>query len=145
MDFQHKNFFFVILIVSFCTFQTTQLVSGQLGYIFHIHVANQLPVGSNPLLVHCQSKDNDIGYHTLNVNDEFQWHFTQSLRTLFFCHFWWDNKQAIFDVFNSSFGIGSCHNEFPGQGPQTCYWEARADGFYMASGNKFIKMNIWQI
>ncbi|KAI5660607.1 hypothetical protein M9H77_19930 [Catharanthus roseus] len=138
-----KNMLFGILVLSLLC--TSQLISGQLGYAYFVHIFNQLPVGSNPLTVRCQSKNDDIGYKTLDVNEEFQWHFFDNLFTLFFCHFWWDNKQAVFDVFNRSFGPFKCYNHIPGQGEQTCTWHVRADGFYMATGYEFIKYNTWQI
>ncbi|KAI5683933.1 hypothetical protein M9H77_05161 [Catharanthus roseus] len=106
---------------------------------YHICIVNNLTNNSNPLTVHCQSKDNDIGYHTLRVNEEIQWHFCTNFRTLFFCHFWWNNKQAVFYVFkdNVSFRI-LCQTSIPGEARQTCHWAVKEDGFYLAFLDAFL-------
>ncbi|KAI5683936.1 hypothetical protein M9H77_05164 [Catharanthus roseus] len=111
---------------------------------FHIHIVNNLPNNSNPLTVHCQSKDNDIGYHTLRVNEEIQWHFCTNTRTLFFCHFWWNNKEAVFDVFkdNESCRI-LCQTSIPGEDRQTCYWSVKEDGFYLSFLDAFLYRQNW--
>ncbi|KAI5683914.1 hypothetical protein M9H77_05142 [Catharanthus roseus] len=113
---------------------------------FHIHVVNNLPNNSNPLTVHCQSKDTDLGYHTLHVNEEIQWHFCTHIvfRTLFFCHFWWNNKQAVFDVFKETHDFGVlCQNTIPGEGRHTCHWAVKEDGFYLVFLNAYIYSNNW--
>lgn len=91
---------------------------------YDVHVINQLPPGSK-LTLHCASKDNDLGHHTLANNQEFQWHFCDHWlgHTLFFCTFGWGSKKQSFDVFTSKFGNDLC---FGG----VCFWLARSDGFY---------------
>ena len=123
------------MLVSACAFKED---------IFHVHVANNLPQNSAPLTVRCQSKDTDIGYHTLNVSQEIQWHFcTTWFSTLYFCHFWWNNREAVFDVYNLTYIKPKCHNHIPGQGKNTCYWIVRDDGFYLRDEFTFDRLNIW--
>ncbi|PPS14569.1 hypothetical protein GOBAR_AA06030 [Gossypium barbadense] len=51
---------------------------------WHVHTINGLSNGKI-LLVHCKSKDNDLGIHNLTVGVEFSWQFKLSVtgRTLF--------------------------------------------------------------
>ncbi|KAI3474342.1 hypothetical protein Pfo_029174 [Paulownia fortunei] len=95
---------------------------------YNVYVANNLGLNSQPLVVHCASKDDDLGNHTLAIRQSFNWNFCESYfeRTLFFCHFWWGSKNKQFNVFSSNHKK-DCYNF-------ACYWEARVDGIYF-SGN----------
>jgi hypothetical protein len=42
---------------------------------YRAFVYNRLPNNTNPLVVHCQSKDDDIGFQTLYVDQYISWHF----------------------------------------------------------------------
>ncbi|KAL3649747.1 hypothetical protein CASFOL_006150 [Castilleja foliolosa] len=98
----------------------------------NVHVVNNLPSGSK-LKIHCASGDDDLGFHTLSINKEFQWGFCANPRTLFFCHLWWGPKQRAFDVFVSSILIYPLH-----------VWSARADGIYEAVNGTFVKKFDWK-
>ncbi|CAI8595959.1 unnamed protein product [Vicia faba] len=55
---------------------------------------NPSPTGSIPLYLHCKSKDNDLGFHTLGIfGQSYQFSFNPSFpvikTTLFFCSFAW--------------------------------------------------------
>ncbi|KAI5682182.1 hypothetical protein M9H77_03410 [Catharanthus roseus] len=111
----------------------------------HVHVANGLSNNKTFVRVHCQSKDDDIGYHDLYIKQEIQWSFKMNWidTTLFFCHFWWNNFDTSFDVFNASFGQANC-----GQDPNICYWLVKEDGFYFSgkehpTPNDFSLVNNW--
>ncbi|KAF7849301.1 hypothetical protein BT93_J0986 [Corymbia citriodora subsp. variegata] len=57
----------------------------------HVELVNKLP-GGVTLKVHCQSKNDDLGFHDLapDVKYEFQFRPNTGLRsTLFFCSFQW--------------------------------------------------------
>lgn len=110
---------------------------------FEIHVTNKLPQNSAKLKIHCQSKNNDLGFHTLASEQDFHWSFCENLlpNTLFFCHFWWGSKkQTSLQVFNSEWKE-NCYTGY-------CYWQARADGIYMSKVstdlNSFKKFKDWQ-
>ncbi|KAK6137855.1 hypothetical protein DH2020_028410 [Rehmannia glutinosa] len=98
-----------------------------------IHVINNLPSKSPPLTLRCQSKDDDLGYHTLKVKQDFSWSFCENIygRTLFFCHLWWGSKQQSFDVFKSKL-FKSKFTKVPK--PQY-YWIAKSDGIYFSNSN----------
>ena len=45
--------------------------SGAISFFprLHVSIENALPDNTNPLTVHCQSKQDDLGYRTLAVNE----------------------------------------------------------------------------
>lgn len=110
---------------------------------FHVIIANKLPNNRNLLVAHCQSKDTELGYHKLRVDEDFGWRFCDNgWTTLYFCHIWWGNKQISLDVFNRKVRE-DCNNNIKGQGSQYCYWRAVEDGMEMAVGNLF-NLHRWQ-
>lgn len=111
---------------------------------YHVHVVNSLPNNNFPLVIHCKSKDNDLGVHNLYVGNDFNWGFHQNVweTTLFFCHFQWSNKQTSFSVFDHYLADEICHNTF------VCYWLVKDDGFYLSnvtnpSPDNLVKWNRW--
>lgn len=107
----------------------------------HIDISNHLPDGSPPLKVRCQSKDDDLGYHELYPNQpSYSWGFEPLWiigDTLFFCHFWWNGKESVFDVYNQEWGSDYCIRQkrnfiFWETISNTCYWQVTADGIYMS-------------
>ncbi|GFP88803.1 hypothetical protein PHJA_001024000 [Phtheirospermum japonicum] len=99
-----------------------------------VHVFNSLPSNST-MRVHCASGDDDLGYHTLSVNQQFQWKFCETPRTLFFCHLWWGKKQCAFDAFVGDLVQVPKSNH---------YWYARSDAIHLSYDNiSFEKGYIW--
>lgn len=95
---------------------------------FEVHVFNNLPPG-RPLLIHCASGNDELGYHNLNVNQSFHWDFCQTIAgtTIFFCHFWWGSKEKTFEVFDALWK-DKCSSGF-------CVWAAKSDGIYFNGDN----------
>ncbi|KAL2459129.1 S-protein-like protein 1 [Forsythia ovata] len=91
---------------------------------YKVSVLNGLPQGSSPLKLHCASGNDDLGFHTLNINQDFSWKFCESIiqNTLFFCHLWWGSKNIAFDAFSSN-SIEDCPEG-------VCLWVAKSDGIY---------------
>ncbi|KAL3649783.1 hypothetical protein CASFOL_006186 [Castilleja foliolosa] len=116
---------------------------------FDVDIANKLPSNSAPLKLHCASKNNDLGYHILPINDQFNINFCRNvgMSTLFFCHLWWGSKDLGFRAFDRK-TMGFCDED-----KGICYWEVRDDGLYYikftppASGktNYFVKYRDWNI
>lgn len=102
----------------------------------HVAIIRNLSDNSGPLNVRCQSKDDDLGVHTLTHRGEsFSWKFRPSpidLQTLYFCHFYWNAKDISFDVFNAK--------TLPNA---NLIWDVRDDGFYLASENIPIDPSGW--
>ncbi|KAL7177393.1 hypothetical protein ACSBR2_030700 [Camellia fascicularis] len=99
---------------------------------YEVHIINDLPTNSHFfLLVRCQSKDDDFGMHKLESGEEFCWRFKPNIikTTLFFCHFYWDTKDAIFNVYDRKLDDDYCYKF------NTCYWSVRDDGFYFSGDN----------
>lgn len=92
----------------------------------HVNITNRLQTSNPPLGLHCKSKDDDLGYHTLALNQFYTWAFHDNFwdTTLFWCNFWYKGKHAGFVVY-------SRHVRCDGES-DTCYYEARPDGFYLS-------------
>ncbi|PIN24460.1 hypothetical protein CDL12_02811 [Handroanthus impetiginosus] len=97
-------------------------------YRYEIHVINNLPPKSAPLVIHCASGDDDLGNHTLTYKQDYHWDFCENFvfSTLFFCHFRWGTKEKALEVFNAHWRK-RCDDGY-------CYWEARNDGLYVSTG-----------
>lgn len=118
------NLFF--LIVSAFLFQTTTSCFFVTKYT--VFVVNNLPPNSPPLVLHCASKDDDLGYHTVTTNRQFRFSFCDKpLSTLFFCRFRWNGKDKAFQVFNSSWYQNRCNKN------DVCYYAVKSDGFYFSN------------
>lgn len=107
---------------------------------FNVYVFSNLPLGTPLLRVHCASKNDDLGYHTLASNENFTWNFCEGLfkNTLYFCHLWWGDKQKQFDSFKSNWHFFR-HDTFS--------WFARTDGIYSNSegSDDVIKRYDWEV
>lgn len=116
------------LLIVFVLFSNT--FYGGLGCFLkppaQVHVTNNLPPNSN-LLVHCSSKNDDLGYHTLGVNQEYSFSFCViPLTTLFSCRLSWANKTTGFEAYNAKWNDNRCAGH-----TEKCYYEAKIDGVYL--------------
>ncbi|OIT01151.1 hypothetical protein A4A49_51299 [Nicotiana attenuata] len=89
---------------------------------------------SKPLIVRCQSKDDDLGNKTLNASEEFNFSFKENPfgGTLFFCHFWWNGKDTKFDVYNDKIATFCGLVDPSSELNYECFWKVQEDGFYFA-------------
>jgi len=97
---------------------------------FDIH--NDLPQNTPQLKFHCASGDDDLGYHYPAIGSDLNWSFCASPTTLFFCHFWWNRKDLVFDVFDQM--TGCVTDKKFGSVPDyvvNCHWQVKADGIYL--------------
>lgn len=103
------------------------------GYI--VQIQNLIP--NSNITVHCKSKDNDIGEKWLTYNNEFHFKFCEKhlQGTLFFCHWYWDSKEEVNDVFNDTM-MYECNYDKGDNNP--CYWGAMTDGVYFYDFNKSV-------
>ncbi|KAL4581143.1 hypothetical protein LXL04_017352 [Taraxacum kok-saghyz] len=89
-----------------------------------------------PITVHVQSKEDDLGNHTLAYNDNTNWKFCVSsgARTRFYAHFYWKSRTAFFDVYDYDTAETYCagSNTFK---QQNCFWSVRDNGFYISRHN----------
>ncbi|CAN1143027.1 hypothetical protein LINPERPRIM_LOCUS26319 [Linum perenne] len=68
-----------------------------------MHIINELTLLD--LIVHCRSKDDDLGAQVVHVMSEFSWSFTGYGITLFWCKVAVQDKRAHFVAFD---GHGVC-------------------------------------
>ncbi|KAL0542714.1 hypothetical protein IC582_017788 [Cucumis melo] len=94
-------------------------------------VFNQLSPGQS-LTVHCKSKDNDLGEHSLRVSEKFSWKFKENLfsTTRFWCGLTSSSKKTVtMDVFwpeRHDWLAYRCNYA-------TCIWVAQDDGIYIVN------------
>ena len=130
----NKSFCLVFVLLLFnisCTICQSDKIHFTQGV--SVHIINGLPSNNNPLNFRCQSKDDDLGYHTLLVGEEYYWEFHLNFfipNTLFFCHFYWQSKDKSFDVFDGLMKFPSCNH--PSLHDIKCFWLVKADGFYFS-------------
>lgn len=118
---------FIILSLLLYSFQIIHVY----GFLdpYTVFIANGLPNNSSPLVIHPKSKDNDLGFHTLFMNQNYNFHFRMNLfgRTIFWSTFSWGEKFTSFEVFNLKIADAICLLT------NTCYWLVKEDGFYLAN------------
>lgn len=85
------------------------------------------------LIVHCKSKDDNLGEHVVNVGGKYYWMFKENLwqTTLFWCNFSSKYGKTSGEVFwpeKRSWLSNRCdHN--------TCIWAAQESGIYLRLGS----------
>ena len=88
---------------------------------------------TSTLIVHCKSKDDELGEHVLRTRDNYNWSFKEIfwISTLFWCHFSSQHEQVSGDIFwpeGGSWFKDQCihHN---------CTWSGRDQGIYLYFGS----------
>ncbi|XP_050215930.1 S-protein homolog 3-like [Mercurialis annua] len=96
------------------------LVSVILSEAKHVHIRND--IGENiDLMVHCKSKNDDLGDHLLHPQETYEFAFTPNIfgTTLFFCGFTWAGQPKFFNIYDDRAHSSSCGD---------CYWAVHVDG-----------------
>ncbi|KAL5981757.1 hypothetical protein ACLOJK_015820 [Asimina triloba] len=90
----------------------------------HVSLMNRLGDGKS-MNIHCQSKDNDLGEHTVAEGEEFSWDFSVNAfgTTLFYCDLGWGK---ISDFHFDSFSAGRDRRRCSSQ----CLWLVAKEGVY---------------
>ncbi|KAL7148277.1 hypothetical protein ABFS83_06G167500 [Erythranthe nasuta] len=119
----------VSLIFSACLFQSC--FSCFIVKKIVVTIYSSLPSDSDVLWLHCLSKDDDLGTHTLMKDEIYRFAFcVKPFSTLFHCRLQWGDKHKSFDAYNAKWHGNPClTNE--------CKWAARSDGIYLAGLKKF--------
>lgn len=136
---KHPILFLIFLVY---LFQTMVCTNACVKKRLTIDVINFLPASPHDLVVHCASKNDDLGYRTIPRGKGFKFSFCPSIfgNTLFFCHLWWFNKEKAFDVYSEN--ISTCG------ATENCYYVAKPDGIYYSdynSGESLVKIHDWNI
>ncbi|KAK8635673.1 hypothetical protein V6N13_004398 [Hibiscus sabdariffa] len=95
---------------------------------WHVHAVNGLS-SNKILLIHCKSRDDDLGERNLTVGNEFEWKFKTNAfgTTLFWCFMASrsDHVHAKFNVFWDNEDLFYRCNW------KNCIWIAKDDGIYL--------------
>lgn len=103
----------------------------------HVEIFSRLPSNTPQVRLHCRSKDDDLGYHNLAVNQMFTFSFNMNVwqTTLFYCDFWWNQKFLSSHVFDKHMWRDL---------PEDIYkFEVRADGFYFWRMDTYGQYYFW--
>lgn len=74
-----------------------------------VTIVNDLPHGLD-LMVHCKSKNDDLGVQLLRPQQRFEFRFRPSFwrNTLFFCGFRWTGAFHYFDIYHQDRDVDRC-------------------------------------
>ncbi|KAL9232739.1 hypothetical protein vseg_007811 [Gypsophila vaccaria] len=133
-----KNVLFSTLLSTVILLVILSMITEVKGDDYHFHIRND--IGRWPVVTYrCQSGDEDLGYKQLRPGEDFHYKFKPGWlwsRTLYFCHFYFDGKNKMFDVWREEVDAPYCRrldNKLDWH--QNCYrgqleWVIRDDGFY---------------
>ncbi|PIA36549.1 hypothetical protein AQUCO_03300023v1 [Aquilegia coerulea] len=114
----------------------------------HVFIENELGP-NNTLTVHCKSKDDDLGEHNVDFQDNYEWSFYENFffTTLYWCRIWWyDHHQLVWvhnDMFDSNNDEEDLGCEYKGT-MYSCVRRAQWDGIYFVQLNgEFKKIYNW--
>ncbi|GFP82853.1 hypothetical protein PHJA_000428400 [Phtheirospermum japonicum] len=101
-----------------------------LYYKVHVTFINHLPAYfPQPLLVHCASKDDDLGNHTLTLNQRWGFAFcVKPFSTLFKCQLHWNGLKLSIDAYDAMWVLNPCDKG-------NCAWTVSAGGAGLPRGN----------
>ncbi|KAK8479354.1 hypothetical protein V6N12_074553 [Hibiscus sabdariffa] len=106
----------------------TEVRRNMLYQTWHVHAVNGLS-NNKILLIHCKSRDDDLGERNLTAGNEFQWKFKTNVfgTTLFWCFMASrsDHVHAKFNVFLDNEDLFYRCNW------KNCIWIAKDDGIYL--------------
>ena len=85
------------------------------------------------IVVHCKSKDNNLGFHTLVPGQDYNFQFCVNVfETNFDCTVEWANNKRGFDAYTKTWLV----NGYP-CGGRDCIYEAKTDAIYRNGKEKY--------
>ncbi|CAN1189809.1 S-protein homolog 1 [Linum perenne] len=131
---------FIGIIATFATLFALPTTSFDFNFTLnpyhYVEVWNHLSDPKASLLVHCKSKDDDLGVHHIKFNNKYEWRFRDSIfyNTLFWCYLAPSNTHHVaFDAYRQP---GATQNEVR---PYVTVWVARDDGLFRVVKRRFAK------
>ncbi|KAJ8440683.1 hypothetical protein Cgig2_005117 [Carnegiea gigantea] len=87
------------------------------------------------LLVHCKSKDDDLGEHPLKSGESYEFSFRQKFmwKSLFFCGYTFDGAKQFSDVYNGE--TMECREH--------CWWEIKETGPCLYKDGQYTQCHNW--
>ncbi|PIA36548.1 hypothetical protein AQUCO_03300022v1 [Aquilegia coerulea] len=134
----------LVLVVSLWSCSTVSSLMSKI----HMYIQNGLGP-NNTLTVHCKSKDNDLGEHSVDFHQNISWSFTENpfYTTLFWCRIWWYDHHRLVWVHNDMFDSSKPDQDMgcmDGEGAACCIRRAQWDGVYFVQWDgKFKKIYNW--
>ncbi|MCD7469539.1 hypothetical protein HAX54_008643 [Datura stramonium] len=122
------------LLVSFIINIVMMTNAFKLNPTVNEYFISDLPQNTSLLNVHCQSRDDDLGIHTLNVGDKYDFSFHENFwgTTVFYCSFAWGPKSNGVDVYRR--GNSLCMFKFLSRKDIYCSWLMKDSGIFFAFG-----------
>ncbi|OMP09171.1 Plant self-incompatibility S1 [Corchorus olitorius] len=142
--------FICMFFLACCMSRTLAASSAEVGPTvfvrlkFKVHILNGFEDNAKPLLVHCRSKNDDLGNQILWKGKEFQFEFRIHWfkTTHFTCNFDWASKKlddiTVFknDQHAESYACVATGN---------CFWKAAMDGLYFSNNDQnWVKKFDWK-
>ncbi|KAK6265923.1 hypothetical protein QUC31_016760 [Theobroma cacao] len=135
-----------MLFLACCSFQTLPASAAEVDKLmvrlrYKVHILNGFADNAKPLIIHCHSRDDDLGEHTLWKDQEFRFkfivHFVKT--THFVCDFNWGSKSLDnISVFKNDAETSSC------RATGNCFWKAEEDGIYFSNNDQnWVKRFDW--
>lgn len=97
---------------------------------FQVHIHNELD-NATPLILHCKSKDKDVGEHSVFLHNEFNFKFHMDFWgfTLYSCNFWWRGQTGGVKIFDEDIANMFCQGRLFTL--NHCYWYVTQKGFFI--------------
>ncbi|KAF5820191.1 putative plant self-incompatibility S1 [Helianthus annuus] len=129
--FMMRKLCFLILIFVWLNLVNSSVDGCTITKGYAVHMLTSITYDN--VMVHCKSKDDDLGVHILNFTTlEYSWTFCENWleSTLYSCHFWRASSidEQTFQVFNRTMAK-TCYQGF--HDANTCHWGIKQDGFYL--------------
>lgn len=121
----------VIFISNVCPVRAENGKIWLFGLRYHVYIINGFENHSKSLLIHCRSKQDDLGKHELKHGQEYTWSFKVNIdgSTLFYCNIRQGKALKHFVAFSAVVEGSDCADT------GKCYWLVTEAGFYFSSDN----------
>lgn len=114
---------FMIYVLAMLLLLFTQCQAGFLQSKVHLRITNELGISGGDLLLHCKSKQDDLGQHILPFEGFFEFHFRPDIMmdTQYYCYFQWQHgAYHWFDIYMTFRDENRCDKQ--------CWWIIKPDG-----------------
>ncbi|CAA0825319.1 Plant self-incompatibility protein S1 family [Striga hermonthica] len=132
--FRTTNIVYLALFLLLSTNLSHKGKSCFLLYDARVSFTNNLPQNSKPLNLHCASKNDDLGNHTVGYGESWGFKFcVNPFATLFYCDLNWGDKSMSVHAFDGKWYI-SAHDPCAGNRGNNCAWKVDSDGAKLPKG-----------
>uniref|UniRef100_A0A516IJJ9 S-protein homolog n=1 Tax=Turnera subulata TaxID=218843 RepID=A0A516IJJ9_9ROSI len=132
----------MLIIIPFLASANSSLNFDPFGNRYRVHVINGFSSNDQPMFIHCWSRNDDLGNHTLYIGGDFNFGFRLRIippPTHFYCDFkrGADHLTEV-TVFDEDEVLGLCNDT------HKCYWRGQDDGLFFSNDNSsYSKRYLW--